>query len=129
VNRSAPADLGQGIAEPFRSDPEFWRSVCASADAAVLLVVSVACAALLRATGASAAIVWAPFILPALFLIRAALCSSRFHGAHEPLPTVVDAPQGELSWRDAERAAVAAVFGRALLRQRRVAHAVTSRTT
>ena len=110
--------FGQRVAEPFRSDPDFWRSVCASADAVVLLVVAVAGAVALRMAGADAGIVLLLFSLPAIFLVRAAVSGSRFHRGHEPLPATVDTVLGEQSWRDAERIAVAAVFGRALVRSR-----------
>ncbi len=119
MTASTPPELGPRVAEPFRSDPEFWRSVCASADAAVLLAVAVAGAAALRLAGAGTVLVWLPFAMPAILLVRAAVSGSRFHRSHEPLPTVVDTVQGQQSWRDAERTAVAAVFGRALVRSRR----------
>jgi hypothetical protein len=116
MSASVSPDLGEGVAEPFRSDPEFWRSVCASADAVVLLGLAVAGSALLGLAGVRLA--WLPLVLPAIFLVRAAVASYRFHRANAPLPTVVDTARGELSWRDAERSAVAAVFGRALTRRR-----------
>ena len=111
-------ELGERVAEPFRSDPDFWRSVCASADALVLLVVALAGAAVLGLVGAGPVLMWLPFALPMTFLVRAAVSGSRFHRAQEPLPQTVDTARGEQSWRDAERSAVAAVFGRALLRRR-----------
>jgi hypothetical protein len=116
MSPSIPPDLGERVAEPFRSDPEFWRSVCASADALVLLGMAAAGSALLGLTGVGLA--WLPFVLPALLLVRAAVTGYRFHRDHAPLPAVVDTVRGELSWRDAERTAVAAVFGRALIRSR-----------
>ncbi len=119
MSGSTAPELGRRVAEPFRSDPDFWQSVCASADAVVLLAVAVAGAAALRLAGAGAILVWLPFALPAIFLVRAAVSGSRFRRGHEPLPAVVDTVQGEQSWRDAERAAVAEVFGRALVRSRR----------
>ena len=118
MSASVPPGEGQGVAEPFRSDPEFWRSVCASADAVVALVVAVAGAAAVRLAGAPTGLVLLPFTLPAIFLVRAAVSSSRFHRRHMPLPALVGTADGEQSWRDAERTAVAAVFGRALLRSR-----------
>lgn len=118
MSASVPPGVGQGIAEPFRSDPEFWRSVCASADAVVALAVTVAGAAAVRLAGAPTGLVLLPFTLPAIFLVRAAVSSFRFHRGHQPLPALVDSAHGEQSWRDAERTAVAAVFGRALLRSR-----------
>ncbi len=116
MSASVSPDLGEGVAEPFRSDPEFWRSVCASADAVVLLGVAVVASAPLGLAGA--ALAWLPLVLPAFFLVRAAVSGYRFHRGHAPLPARVDTVRGELSWRDAERTAVAAVFGRALMRRR-----------
>ncbi|MFI5099692.1 MAG: hypothetical protein ACHQE5_04130 [Actinomycetes bacterium] len=118
MGASSPPELGQRVAEPFRSDPDFWRSVCASADAVVLLAVAVVGAAALRLGGAGTVLVWLPFALPVIFLVRAAVSGSRFRRGHEPLPAVVDTVLGEQSWRDAERTAVAAAFGRALVRGR-----------
>jgi hypothetical protein len=118
VSASTSPDLGDAVAEPFRTDPDFWRSVCASADAVVLLVLAVAVCVLCRLAGLGPVVAWAPFVLPAVYLVRAAVSSSRFHHRHEPLPTHVDTVRGELSWRDAERMAVAAVFRHALVRGR-----------
>ena len=118
-------DLREGVAEPFRSDPDFWRSVCASADAVVLLGVAVAGSALLGLAGAGLA--WLPLVLPAIFLVRAAVTGYRFHRGQAPLPARVDTVRGELSWRDAERTAVAAVFGRALMRGRHLISPTPSR--
>lgn len=119
MSAASSPELGQRVAEPFRSDPDFWRSVCASADAVVLLAVAVVCAVALRLAGARTGLVWLPFALPAIFLVRAAVSGSRFHRSHRPLPDTVGTVQGEQSWRDAERSAVAAAFGRALVRSRR----------
>ena len=91
-------------------------AICASADALVLLGVAVVASALLGLAGAGLA--WLPLVLPAVFLVQSAVASSRFHRAHAPLPARVDTVRGEQSWRDAERMAVAAVFGRALKRRR-----------
>jgi hypothetical protein len=110
-------DLGPDVAEPFRSDEDFWRSVCASADAALLLVVAAAASVVLRLTGAGIGFVWLPFAVPMAFLVRAAVSGLRFHRGHER-PSVVETPRGGQSWRDAERGAVATVFGRALVRGR-----------
>ncbi|MEP6761362.1 MAG: hypothetical protein ABJA93_08345 [Sporichthyaceae bacterium] len=118
MSTSTPPDLGTGVAEPFQSDPEFWRSVCASADAFVLLGIAVATSALQRFAGAAPGLPWLPFALPAIFLVQAALSGYRFHRCHAPLPALVDTIRGELPWRDAERTAVAAAFGRALVRSR-----------
>ena len=116
MSASTSPDLGEGVAEPFRSDPEFWRSVCSSADALLLLGVAAAGFALLGRAGAGLA--WLPLVLPVIFLVRAAVSSYRFHRGQAPLPVRVDTVRGEQSWRDAERTAVAAVFGRALIRRR-----------
>jgi hypothetical protein len=118
MSGSMSPDLGERVAEPFRSDPEFWRSVCASADAFLLLAIAVAGSALLRVAGTGAGLAWLPFALPGILLVRAAASGYRFHRRHAPLPGIVHTIKGELSWRDAERTAVAALFGRALLRSR-----------
>jgi hypothetical protein len=120
MSASTFPDLGEGVAEPFRSDPEFWRSVCASTDAVVLLGIAVVGSALLRSAGAGAGFAWLPFALPVIFLVRAAVSGYRFHQCHAPLPALVDTVRGEQPWRDAERTAVAEVFGRALMRSRRL---------
>jgi hypothetical protein len=105
------ADWTARIAEPFRSDGEFWTSLAASADALVSLVAAIALAVVLVLAGDRD---WSalPFLLPAGLAVRAvviARSSSRRNRAafadHE-------------SWRDAERGAVAAAFGRALRRSR-----------
>lgn len=96
--------------------------MCASADALVLLVVASVGAVLLALAGGGAVLMCLPFAVPGFFLARAARSAVRFHRGQEPLPSVVDTASGERSWRDAERAAVAAGFGKALLRSR---HATT----
>lgn len=93
----------------------------------MLLAVAVAGAALLRLAGAPTGLVLLPFTLPAIFLVRAAVSSSRFHNGHQPLPALVDTAHGEESWRDAERTAVAAVFGHALVRSRHPVSPASSR--
>jgi hypothetical protein len=118
MSASISPDMGERVAEPFRSDPAFWQSVCASADAVLLLGIAVAGSVVLRLAGVGAGLAWLPFALPALFAVRAAFSSHRFHQGHLPLPALVDTIRGEQSWRDAERTAVAAVFGRALVRSR-----------
>lgn len=120
-------DLGKGVAEPFRSDPQFWRSVCASADAVVLLGIAIAGSALLRLAGVGAGLAWLPFAVPAIFLFLALVSGFRFHRGHAPLPALVETVRGEQSWRDAERTAVAAVFGRALVRSRHLISRAPSR--
>lgn len=127
MSASIAPDLGERVAEPFRSDPEFWRSVCASADAVVLLGIALAGSALLRLAGVGAGLAWLPFALPAIFLVLALVSGSRFHRVHAPLPALVDTVRGEQSWRAAERTAVAAVFGRALVRSRHLISRAPSR--
>jgi hypothetical protein len=129
VDPSIPPEAGQRVADPFGSDPQFWQSVCASADAVVLLAVAVAAAVVLRLTGAATVVVLLPFTLPGVFLVRAAVSSSRFHRGHQPLPALIDTTRGEQSWRDAERIAVAAAFGRALVRRRSLVGLAASRPT
>ena len=129
MSASSSPDLGEGVAEPFRSDPQFWRSVCASADAVVLLGLAVAASALLglAGAGAGAGLAWLPLVLPVVFLVQSAVASSRFHRGQAPLPARVDTVRGEQSWRDAERIAFAAVFGRALMRRRHLVSATPRR--
>ena len=91
----------------------------------MLLVVALAGSALLGLAGAGLA--WLPLVLPAIFLVQAAVAGYRFHRGHAPLPAVVDTVRGEQSWRDAERMAVAAVFGRALRRSRHLISPTPSR--
>jgi hypothetical protein len=91
------------VAEPFRSDGEFWTSLAASADAFLTLVAAAAVCAVLAATGAGA---WSvvPFVVPAALLVRAvrvARSASRHNrGAFED----------RRAWQEAERTAVAAGF-------------------
>jgi hypothetical protein len=111
----ASADWASEVAEPFRSDRDFWRSVAASADALITVVAAAVVAvalALAHETG------WAllPFAFPAALMVRAGLVSRgssrRNQGAFADRRT----------WRDAERAAVAAVFFKVLRRHRGAAH-------
>ncbi len=106
------------VAEPFRTDPRFWSSVCASADAVVLLVLAALAAALLRAGGAPAGLALLPFVLPVAFVTVAGARAAQFRRAHQPRAATLETSRGTLSWRDAERTAVAAVFGRAIRRPR-----------
>ena len=65
-------DLTGDVAEPFRSDPDFWSSVSASADALLTMVLAAAAAIALALTVGP---IWSPlpFIAPFALLIRAAL--------------------------------------------------------
>src|SRR5262249_15635928 len=78
----APAD--PRVAEPFAADPAFWRSVCASADALLLLVVAIAAAVVLRVVGVPAWVCVLPFAVPAVLLVRAGSASARFHRGVRP---------------------------------------------
>jgi hypothetical protein len=99
------------VAEPFRSDGDFWSSLAASADALISLAVAIAIAVVLVFTGAG---VWAivPFVVPALLAVRAALIG---RSSSKRSQTVF---ADRRAWRDAERAAVATAFFRVLRRPR-----------
>jgi hypothetical protein len=107
------ADWASDVAEPFRSDHEFWTSLAASADALISLVVAAVAAVVLALTGAH---LWSvvPFAVPAALAARAAWISRssslRSQAAFADRDT----------WRDAERTAVAATFFRAVRRRRHV---------
>lgn len=105
------ADWASNIAEPFRSDRDFWKSLAASADALVSLAAAAAVAIVLVLSGERA---WSflPFVVPAVLAARAALiakASSRRSQA---------AFADRRAWRDAERTAVASGFFGALRRRR-----------
>jgi len=99
------------IAEPFRSDPAFWRSLRAGALAlVVVLVCAVAGVALALTTGG--ALLLLPAGVAVLATARAgvlAVSSSRTSRACFPA-----GPEGRRAWRDAERQAVAHGFVPAL---------------
>jgi hypothetical protein len=105
----ADEDWAHQVAEPFRSDHEFWSSLAASADAVISLVAAVAVAVALRLVVAGP---WAlvPFLVPAGFIVRAAMASSSRHRR--------EAFADQDAWRDAERAAVAASFMHVVRRPR-----------
>lgn len=111
----ASADWAREVAEPFRSDRDFWQSLAASADALITLAVAAAVAVVLAISHETA---WAllPFAFPAALAVRAALIgrasSRRSRGAFDD----------RRSWRDAERAAVATVFFKVLRRRRTSPH-------
>jgi hypothetical protein len=104
-------DWSEDVPEPFRSDTNFWTSVAASADALLAVVLAAAAAVALALTVGGA---WAllPFLGPAALLVRAAACGR----ASARLSR--EAFDDEAQWRDAERQAVAQVFGKVLLRRR-----------
>lgn len=104
-------DWSDDVAEPFRSDTNFWSSVAASADALLTLVLAAAAAVALALTVGGA---WPmlPFVVPAALLTRAALCGRASARSSR------DAFAADEQWRTAERRAVAQVFGKVLLRRR-----------
>jgi hypothetical protein len=105
------AEWNAQIAEPFRSDRGFWTSLEASADAFVTVVVAIAAAVVLVLVGDTT---WsaAPFLVPSCLAVRAAVVGrSSSRRSRESFPD-------ERAWREAERGAVAATFGRALRRPR-----------
>jgi hypothetical protein len=99
------------VAEPFRSDPRFWRSVAASAGAAFALVLAVAVAVPLALTVGG---LWClvPFAVPAVFLVRAALTGRASARANRA------AFGSKSEWREAERQAVVQAFRSAMTRRR-----------
>jgi hypothetical protein len=105
------AEWASEVAEPFRSDTDFWTSLAASADALITLAAAAAVAVVLVVTGEQW---WAilPFAVPAAFMLRAArvarVSSRRSRAAFAD----------RRSWRDAERAAVASVFFKVMRRRR-----------
>lgn len=92
--------------EPFASNAEFWRSVSASVDALLALVVATVVVVLAGPWGAAA------FAVPVALLLRAAITGRRSERVTRLQFESRDA------WRLAERQAVGAVMGRALIRKR-----------
>lgn len=109
----ASADWAGDVAEPFRSDIDFWRSVAASADALLMLAAAAAVGAVLVLTN-EAAWVLLPFAFPAGLMVRAGavarISSRRNRGVFDD----------RRAWKQAERAAVAVVFFKVLRRRRAV---------
>jgi hypothetical protein len=105
----ANGEWASSVAEPFRSDRDFWAGLAASADAVISLVAAAALAVVLRLAGAGP---WAlvPFVVPAGFICRAVATSSSRHRR--------EAFAGRDAWREAERAAVAASFMHVVRRPR-----------
>jgi hypothetical protein len=104
-------DWSDDVAEPFRSDTNFWASVAASADALLTTVLAAAAAV---ALALSVGGLWPvlPFVVPAGLLIRAGLCGRASARSSR------DAFTADEQWRTAERRAVAQVFRKVLLRRR-----------
>lgn len=107
-------ELADTIAEPFRSDGQFWSSLAASADALASLAIATAVAVILGLTGQH---IWVavPFLVPVVLTIRAGVVSAS--SSRRSRAAFAD----RRAWRDAERAAVAAVFLKVLRRRRGVA--------
>lgn len=105
------AEWADTVAEPFRSDRDFWSSVAASADALVTLAVAIAVAVILVLTGER---MWSfvPFVLPVALTVRAAKI------AHASSRRNQQAFTDRRQWRDAERQAVSSVFFRVMGRRR-----------
>jgi hypothetical protein len=105
------AEVARNVAEPFRSDGDFWSSLAASADALISLAAGTAVAIVLALTGEVA---WSPlaFVIPALLIVRAA-----FVGRSSSQRSRTAFPD-RAAWRDAERAAVATAFFRVMWRRR-----------
>jgi hypothetical protein len=105
------AEWASDIAEPFRSDHDFWSSLAASADALVSLAAAIAIAVILVLEGER---VWSflPFLAPAGLTVRAAVVGRSSSRRNR------DAFTDRRSWRDAERTAVASAFGKVLRRPR-----------
>jgi hypothetical protein len=105
------ADWTADVAEPFRSDGQFWSSLAASADALVTLAPAAAVAVALALTGQREWIL-VPFVVPAGLAVRALLIARRSSRRSR------DAFESRAAWREAERTAVAKVFLRVLRRSR-----------
>lgn len=89
------------VAEPFRSDAQFWRSVAASLFALVTLLLAAVLTGILGGWGALA------FAVPVLLLAAAARDAKA--STARTRPTFASRQQ----WREAERRAVAAALVRA----------------
>ena len=92
--------------EPFAGNAEFWRSVTASVDALLTLIVATVVVVLAGPWGAIA------FAVPVGLLVRAAVTGRRSERVTRP-----QFPDRD-TWRLAERQAVGAVMGKALIRRR-----------
>jgi hypothetical protein len=106
------AEWTSEVAEPFRSDREFWTGLAASADALVTLAAATAIAVVLALTGHP----WwgiAPFVVPAGLTARATMISTASSRRSR------EAFASAKEWRDAERNAVAMSFTKVVRRPRR----------
>jgi hypothetical protein len=102
--------------EPFRSDRAFSRSVAASADALLLIVVAAIAAVLLGWAHAPLGIIVLPFLAPLALMGWSLLAAREFH--RDLADEAVSSEEARVSWRVRERQAVASVFGPALIRNR-----------
>jgi hypothetical protein len=107
----AHADWTRNVAEPFRSNGEFWSSLAASADALTSLLIAAITAVALVLSGEPA---WSfvPFAVPTVLVIRAGLLSRS--SSRHTREAFADRP----AWRAAERHAVAIAFVKVLRRPR-----------
>jgi hypothetical protein len=92
--------------EPFASNREFWRSVGASVDGLLMMLVA---AFVVTAVGPWGLLT---FAAPVALLVRAGVTGRRSMRATRPLFA------DRRAWREAERQAVALVFFSALIRKR-----------
>jgi hypothetical protein len=92
--------------EPFAGNAEFWQSVAASVDALLALILATVVVVLAGPWGTAA------FAVPVALLLRAAIAGRRSERVTRP-----QFPDRD-TWRLAERQAVGAVMGRALIRKR-----------
>ena len=88
------------VAEPFRSDDQFWRSVTASVFALVTLLAAAVVTGVVGSWGAFA------FVVPVLLVGVAGRNAKASTAATRPMFMTRD------QWRDAERQAVAAALAR-----------------
>lgn len=109
--RWAEAEWAGEIAEPFRSDRQFWTGLAAAADALVALAAAAVAGAVLAVAGLGS---WAylPFALPMALIVRAGVISRA--SSRRSRTAFADRE----AWRDAERSAVASAFLRVLRRPR-----------
>jgi predicted LPLAT superfamily acyltransferase len=105
------------VADPFRRDPAFWRAVFASADSAVLIVAASAAALVIGRMGSGTLVAMAPFLAPLAFVAWAIVSSYRSARASRVWFRRLG-NDGQATWRDSERRAVASVFVHAVLRNR-----------
>lgn len=107
------AEWADDVAEPFRSDRQFWSGLAAGADAMVTLTAAIAISVLLALTGHR---LWAvaPFAVPVTLALRASIVSAA--SSRRSRQAFADRKQ----WQEAERKAVTTAFAKVLNRPRGV---------